>query len=367
MTSDNSKLASPARLSSLDRTGLLDTLPEPQFDRVTRLISRWFEVPVSLLSLVDANRQFFKSSRGLPFPLSEQRQTPLSHSFCQHVVLTDKPFIVEDARTEPIVAGNPAVSELGVIAYAGVPIRAPDGHTLGSLCVVDTKPRSWSEEDVGVLKDMAAIVENELELREKARLLNEHAKYSDVLAREYHHRVKNALAVSASLVALSGRESASVPEAVEKTRGRLLALASAHDSLMSDSDEVDLNELVVRLLMPYCPPGAAADVEGPNVILRMIEVTPICLILHELATNSAKYGAFSEQGQVRVRWSLEGRHAVSLVWDEQSEFIDGKQRDGFGSKLLDIAAKQLQGRITTRWSPGQIEMTLAFPLGTGGG
>src|SRR4029078_7198850 len=103
------------------------------------------------VSLVDGERQFFKSSIGLPEPWASRRETPLSHSFCKHTVATGQPFIVSDARTDAIVRDNLAVPELGVIAYAGIPLTTADGLTLGSFCVLDARPREWTTEDLNCL------------------------------------------------------------------------------------------------------------------------------------------------------------------------------------------------------------------------
>jgi signal transduction histidine kinase len=154
-----------ARLDALRRTGLLDTPPEEVFDRLTRLVRRLLGTPVVLVSLVDADRQFFKSAFGLPEPWATRRETPLSHSFCQHVVATGAPLAVEDARQHPLLRDNLAVAELGAVAYLGIPLAAADGHVLGSLCAIDTAPRAWTAEDTETLRDMAALATSEISLR----------------------------------------------------------------------------------------------------------------------------------------------------------------------------------------------------------
>ena len=159
------------RLLALLRTGLLDTPPEPAFDRLTALTRRLLGVPVSLVSLVDERRQFFKSQTGLPEELACARETPLSHSFCKHVVGGRSPLVVDDARTHPVLKDNPAVRDLNVIAYAGVPLMTPDGHVLGALCAIDGRPRAWVAEDIATLTDLAAAVMAEVELRVQAKAL----------------------------------------------------------------------------------------------------------------------------------------------------------------------------------------------------
>ena len=162
-----------ARLASLQRTNLLDSPPEEAFDRLTRLASKILHVPVSLVSLVDHERQYFKSVVGPDDPWATLRETPLSHSFCQHVVASSKPLIITDARRHPLVHQNLAIPELGVVAYAGMPLTTPDGQTLGSFCAIDTKPREWTEEEIQILQELATSAMTEVELRLTAQQLQE--------------------------------------------------------------------------------------------------------------------------------------------------------------------------------------------------
>src|SRR5689334_4412312 len=149
---------------------LLDSPPEEAFDRLTRLASRLLGAPIALVTLVADDRAFFKSAIGLAEPLATRRTTPLSHSFCRHVVATGAPLVVEDARRHPLVRGNPAVRELRWIAYAGVPLVVNGGPAVGALCVIDHLPRIWSPRDLTLLADLAASVAAELELRMSTRL-----------------------------------------------------------------------------------------------------------------------------------------------------------------------------------------------------
>lgn len=158
-------LRDPARLAALLRARVLDTEPEPVFDRLTALASRLLDVPVALVSLVTDDRQFFKSCIGLPQPWATDRETPLSHSFCQYAVGTNAPLVVEDARTDPVLTTNLAIPDLGVVAYAGMPIRSKDGQALGSFCVIDSKPRSWSADELAIVSDLADITGGLLDLR----------------------------------------------------------------------------------------------------------------------------------------------------------------------------------------------------------
>ena len=101
--------------------------------------------PVALVSLVDRDRQFFKSCLGLPEPWASERGSPLSHSFCQHAVASREPLLVTDAREHPVLRDNLAIRDMGVIAYAGIPLIDADGYALGTLCVIDSQPRHWTQ------------------------------------------------------------------------------------------------------------------------------------------------------------------------------------------------------------------------------
>ena len=146
---------------------LLDTPAEEAFDRFTRLATQVLGVPVSLISILDTDRQFFKSAIGLQPPFAEKRETPLSHSFCQHVVRTGEPLIVSDAREHELVRRNLAIAELGIVAYAGVPIYDQKGRPIGALCAIDTIPRRWIASDLEILETVAEHVTSEVAMRER--------------------------------------------------------------------------------------------------------------------------------------------------------------------------------------------------------
>jgi PAS domain S-box-containing protein len=151
-------------IAALD-TRLLDTPAEETFDRVTRMVCRLLDVPVSLFSIVDASRQFFKSAHGLAEPLASLREMPLSHSICQHVVRLGQPLAIGDTAAEISLLGNLAVTEFDAQAYLGVPVRNADGHVVASLCAIGHETRTWRADDLATMRDLAAMVESELHLR----------------------------------------------------------------------------------------------------------------------------------------------------------------------------------------------------------
>jgi PAS domain S-box-containing protein len=155
---------------SLPPDTVLPPESDPAFERFARLVRRQLGVPVALVTLVSVDEQVFPGALGLPEPWQSTRRTPLSHSFCQHVVRSADPLVISDARTHPLVQDSLAIPDLQVIAYAGVPLTDADGTVVGSLCAIDSQPRTWSDEDLAVLTDLAGACSSELQLRTAQQL-----------------------------------------------------------------------------------------------------------------------------------------------------------------------------------------------------
>lgn len=172
MTTSTS-VTDPNRIEALKQLNILDTPTEEAFDRLTRLASKIIDAPVSLISIVDADRQFFKSLFGLPDPWASNRETPLSHSFCQYVVDTSEPLVVSDAREHPQLKDNLAIPDLDVIAYLGMPLTTTSGIELGSFCVIDNKPREWTEREIEIVRELALSTMTEIELRQEVKARKE--------------------------------------------------------------------------------------------------------------------------------------------------------------------------------------------------
>jgi phosphoserine phosphatase RsbU/P len=163
----------PERLAAVRRYDVLDTPPDGAFDRVTALAARHFGVPISIVSIVDTDRIWFKSHHGVD--VQEIGRDP---GLCASAILHDGPWIVEDAAVDPRTLANPLVAgDFGLRFYAGVPLTTKDGYNLGTLCVLDMEPRQLTEDEAATLADMAAIVMDELELRLSVRTVvdREHA------------------------------------------------------------------------------------------------------------------------------------------------------------------------------------------------
>lgn len=162
--SEYDAIVDPLRLAAVLETGLLDTPAEAAFDDLTRLAAIVVGAPLAFATIVDDQRSFWKSCFGLPD--GAPRQNTVEESFCQYVVRSSHELIVTDATFDERTRNNPSVEAMGIRAWAGFPLSAPNGQVLGSLCVVDVRPREWTDRDREVLRTLAAAASREIALRE---------------------------------------------------------------------------------------------------------------------------------------------------------------------------------------------------------
>ena len=244
----------PARVAALRRTQLLDSPFDQIIDRLTRIAARTLQAPVALFTLLDEERQFCKSCVGLPDVWVSGRDSPLAYSFCQHAVATGMPLVVEDSRTHPLVHSDPATLR-GVIAYAGVPLITSDRHAIGTLCVIDFRPRTWLPEEVEVLEELADAVISRIELRTAVREAEEKAREAEraqEALRESELRFRTAFdaaPIGMALVATDGRwirVNDALCAILGYSREELLARTS-HEVTHPDDLATDLTDLELLL------------------------------------------------------------------------------------------------------------------------
>jgi two-component sensor histidine kinase len=363
-------LRNPARLAALADTGLPDSAAEEAFDRLTRMVTRLLGVPVALVSLVDDTRQFFKSQQGLQAPFSRERQTPLSHSFCQYVVIDRAPLIVTDAENDPRVCDNLAIPDLGVRAYLGVPLTLASGHVIGSLCAIDTAPRAWSDADLGSLSDVAEIVISEIQLRLEIARRQKAEDNQDLLIAELHHRVKNTLSTVQALIQLNLTSSPTLA-AFRGTIGlRIESLAKTHTLLTTKRwRAIGFRDILKSELAPY-EQAERVSFDGPDFDLEAEIATTIGMVIHELTTNAAKYGALSSPaGSIEIRWTTEANNSetrVAMIWHESGgPRVDWHGNKGFGSTLIErLIVKQFGGTADFEFAPDGLVFRTTFMIPT---
>lgn len=261
------------RMSAVRRYDVLDTPPDGAFDRITRLAARHFEVPISIVSIVDTDRIWFKSHHGMH--VDEIGREP---GLCASAILEDKPWVVENAQTDPRTMANPLVAgELGLRFYAGAPLTTHDGYNLGTLCVIDSNPREFSDEQADMLSELAAVVMDEMELRLAAR----ETLSQESLLREHAERTARELQASllpTDLPEVAGAECATLylPADAAVVGGDFYDMFMVGDTCVlavGDVSGKDAAAAAVTGLARHAIRSSAQWAEGPAEILRNLNHT----------------------------------------------------------------------------------------------
>jgi two-component sensor histidine kinase len=318
-----------ARIAALRSYGVLDTEPDPAFDAITALAARICNTPIALVSLVDKERQWFKSRHNF-----EVTETPRDVALCAHAILLDEPLVVPDTHADPRFSSNPLCSEGPVRFYAGVPLLSHGGLPLGTLCVIDERPHPD-----GVTPDQ--LVELKLLADQTSRLLELQrlAERQATALRESIHRTKNVLAVASAIASRTMSGGRTIEDAKNILLGRFRSLGQAQNYLLTASNEgASLIELVHGQTSAFLPDGdSRLTISGPDVTISGEAAEAIGLALHELSTNALKYGSLAaESGQVTIEWRRGEEDALILQWRETGGLPPKPDaaRTGFGSMVL---------------------------------
>jgi two-component sensor histidine kinase len=329
------------RMAAVRRYQILDTPPDGSFDRVTALAARRFGAPISIISIVDHDRIWFKSHHGV-----DVQQIGRDPGLCASAILSSEAHVLVDASTDVRSLANPLVAgDFGLRFYAGVPLETSDGFNLGTLCVIDKAPRPVDQAQIDDLKDLASLVVDQLELRLAARQAVEKA---ELMAREIDHRVMNSLQFVSGLLSMQSRstDASSASSQLQEAATRVAAVARVHRNFYSsDTDEVSCLTFLSRLcadLSEIC--GVEVEVSGDEGTVPTTMIQPIGLLTNELVTNAAKHGA----GKVAVVYKASGGARELSVCDEGAGVpadFDPAASDGLGMKVVGLLAKQLGGKL----------------------
>ena len=331
------------RISAVRRYDILDTPPDGAFDRITAIAARRFKVPIAIISIVDEDRIWFKSHHG-----TESDQIDRDPGLCASAIMEDGPYILCDALVDPRSLSNPLVAgEFGLRFYAAVPLKTYDGHSLGTLCVIDKEPRVVTEEQIEDLKDLASVVMDQMELRFQARRA---LSAAELMAKEIDHRVMNSLQFISALLAMQGRM-IQTPEAghhLQSAAARVSAIARVHRHAFTDGAT---QIACLPFLRGFCdslsvivdrPVSLSAD-EGT---LPSGAAQSLGLIVNELVTNAAKYGAEN----IDVSYRIEGVFHEIEVSDDgpglPADFEPVGTRQTLGMRVVATLVAQLGGAFT---------------------
>ena len=342
------------------RYDLLDTPPDGAFDRVAAIAANLFSVPISIISLVDHDRIWFKSHHGL-----EVQQIGRDPGLCASAIWQAEPWILTDARIDPRSLSNPLVAgEFGLRFYAGVPLRTSDGFNLGTLCVIDQEPRPITERQIANLQDLALVVMDQMELRLSARraigelsesIAQKEAalRRTEMMAKEVDHRVKNSLQLVSSFLRLQARALGNTEAADQllSAGGRVAAVARVHQHiyLRDGMENAGCKEYLDRLCADLADtsPGlseAGIIVDASDDVIQTQRLVSVGLIVNELVTNALKQGA----SRIDVRFHrVVGGHALSVTDNGPGlpPGFDLEATAGLGMKVVSALARQEGGEL----------------------
>jgi two-component sensor histidine kinase len=330
-------------MAAVRRYDILDTPPDGAFDRITALAARRFGVPISIISIVDEDRIWFKSHHGVP--VSEIGRDP---GLCASAILSHAPHILSDASVDPRSLANPLVAgEFGLRFYAGVPLTTSDGYNLGTLCIIDKDVRSIDEGQVEDLKDLAAVVMDQIEMQLSARRAVGQAK---LMAKEIDHRVMNSLQFVSGLLTMQSR-SPDVGEAAAHLKiaaNRVAAVAQVHRHFYAgEAAETSCITFLRRL----CEDLASildrkVEVYGDEGNVPTTLIQPIGLLVNELVTNAAKHG----KGTISVNYRRAAGGQLLSVCDEGDGLPPGFDptaiSSSLGMRVITSLSQQIDGVVS---------------------
>lgn len=340
------------RQAALNKTALLDSLPEERFDRLTRLASVALGADVALISLIDADRQWFKSRHGLETP-----ETPRDQAFCSHTIMSNEIMVVPDATKDPRFSENPLVtSDPHVSFYAGAPLITKDGHALGTLCVFDRKPRhSFDDDDKQTLADIAETVMFEIEAGAQEQVI----KDLNLVNEELQHRMGNMYAHVSSLISMMSRAGGDQKDFVRRLRDRISVLAETQALIASNKfQSAPLSAIFDSTLAPFLTEKNRHRVKfitDQDIDVSARGAFTMTLMLNELATNALKHGALKgDDGKVEFSWANGDDDMIRFDWKEISPGVMEApgEHQGFGSQILSrIVPMDFQGEVEHNFLP----------------
>lgn len=356
------------RLRELNSYSILDSIREENYDNLVNLAASICQVPIAVITLVDRSRQWFKSCKGL-----EATETPRSISFCAHAInQPDSPLIVENAILDNRFYDNPlVVNAPNVRFYVGVPLITENGYPLGTLCVIDSKPRKISNENLASLQMLAKQVVNLLTLRKSQLNLKNQLEHNKILLKEVHHRVKNNLQVVSSLLRMQSNETSnlSAKEAFKSSQARIISIAKVHNLLYESENfsEVDLGVYVKKLssrIIAAMGSNVDLNVDMDTIKLKLDVVVPLGLIINEIITNSMKH-AFVGVDEPKINVFCKELEFSKYKLEISDNGIGMKRRETkhnntLGTRLIQSLVRQFKGEIVLDYNKNGTHYIITF-------
>ena len=355
------------RLEILRSYGVLDTERERDFDDVVALASKLCETPVSLISLIDEDRQWMKATVGV-----EWSETPMEQAICAHAILSDGYFEVNDTRADPRTADNPLVTAAdGARFYAGAVLVSPEGLPLGTLCVLDRKPRQLTDLQRETLQVLARQVMVQLEMRRALAV-------AETLRHEVDHRVKNSLQSLSALAGIKARvaHTDEARHALGQIQKRIHTVAMLHEQLYKTDagSMVDLGKYmqnITNYLGSQAPAQIALRCVARSVMVPSEQAAAVGTFLNEFVANSLKHAFPDGRGGVvtlTLTRDAEGNavveardDGVGMAAQEAPEQTSGNEMpQGLGMQIMQATASQLGGVLEVTGEEGGLKARICF-------
>lgn len=341
------------RLAAVRRYDILDTPPDGSFDRITALAASLFAVPISIISLVDSDRVWFKSHHGLEGVTQIGKEPGL----CASAIVHNDAWVLENAATDIRSLTNPLVAgAFGLKFYVGIPLTTLDGYNLGTLCVIGREPRAVTDTEITLLRHLASVVVDQMELRLSARRavgeLSEALETSRMLGREIDHRVMNSLQLVSSMLQVQARQlgRSEAAEQLQVAANRVTSVARVHQHIFRNQSSGAANaksylEDLVAELAATLGTDRAVIVDAESAPLPSDLLVPVGLVVNELVVNGTKHGS----GEILVEFQKSGpetfRLSVSNGGEPLAPDFDPLSSRGLGMKVVSALSHQLGGTL----------------------
>ena len=350
------------RLRTLADYDIIDTPSEADFDEIVALASRICETKVSLVSLVEETRQWFKASQGFA-----GTETARENAICGHALLQEDILEIHDTTLDPRTLDNHlVVTEQGMRFYAGVQLKAHNGLPIGTLCVLDDKPRTLTDLQRQTLRTLANQVMTQLELRRTLR-------NQEILRGEMDHRVKNSLQTVQSLIRLyAGKikdpDALTAFAAIER---RVAAIVALHRELHQSSSiaQVKMKPFlggVLNHLSATCPDHVSIKTDIADFELASTEATALAVVASECVANAIKH-AFPEdrKGQITVTLAYTPEGEVRMTCRDNGvgateELAKPDALTSLGLRIMDASAQQIAARVDRQSTSDGYVVTMTF-------